>query len=218
MAQRRLLRVGLVASIARRRRVVLRFLSSPVAPSSRCWARLCLRVKRKTTRSPCASFAANADDPLARRAMADDDKDVRKTASTPPHSPPVAPPPNQARNSGGAGDLRDGKMSDPMVYNVLLGLVVVAAVVSVVCFTTLTIVPRAVLAMGMMACIWNVIDNLVGQRRDRGRMKNSQAQRVTTGCCVSTTIRTRGGRRACSAKSDRSREHGWEVEWTCVTV
>lgn len=65
-------------------------------------------------------------------------------------------------NSGGAGHLRYGKMSDPMVYNVLLGLVVVAAVVSVVCFTTLTIVPRAVLAMGMMACIWNVIDNLWG--------------------------------------------------------
>ncbi|KAL1437998.1 hypothetical protein MTO96_048455 [Rhipicephalus appendiculatus] len=64
-------------------------------------------------------------------------------------------------NSGGAGDLRYGKMSDPM-YNVLMGLVVVAAVVSVVCFTTLTIVPRAVLAMGMMACIWNVIENLWG--------------------------------------------------------
>lgn len=52
-------------------------------------------------------------------------------------------------------------MSDT-VYNILMGLVVVAAVVSVASFTTFTIIPRVVLAMGMMACLWNIIENLWG--------------------------------------------------------
>lgn len=64
-------------------------------------------------------------------------------------------------NSGGAGDPRSAKMSDT-VYNILMGLVVVAAVVSVASFTTFTIIPRVVLAMGMMACLWNIIENLWG--------------------------------------------------------
>lgn len=64
--------------------------------------------------------------------------------------------------SGGAGDrLGSVKMSDPM-YNMLIGLVVVAAVVAVAYFTTLTIIPRAVLVMGMAACIWNVMGNFWG--------------------------------------------------------
>ncbi|KAH7935989.1 hypothetical protein HPB52_016244 [Rhipicephalus sanguineus] len=58
-------------------------------------------------------------------------------------------------------DLRSAKMSDT-VYNILMGLVVVAAVVSVASFTTFTIIPRVVLAMGMMACLWNIIENLWG--------------------------------------------------------
>lgn len=48
------------------------------------------------------------------------------------------------------------------MYNMLIGLVVVAAVVAVAYFTTLTIIPRAVLAMGMAACIWNVMGNFWG--------------------------------------------------------
>lgn len=65
--------------------------------------------------------------------------------------------------SGGAGDRRlwSSKMSDP-VYNVLLGLVAVAAVVSVVYYTTLTILPRAILAVGMMACLWGVVESFWG--------------------------------------------------------
>lgn len=65
--------------------------------------------------------------------------------------------------SGGAGDrpLRSSKMSDPM-YNILLGLVAVAAVVSITYYTTLTILPRAILAVGVMACIWGAMENFWG--------------------------------------------------------
>lgn len=65
--------------------------------------------------------------------------------------------------SDGAGDRRvwSSKMSDP-VYNLLMGLVAVAAVVAVAYYATLTILPRAIIAVGMMACIWGVVENFWG--------------------------------------------------------
>lgn len=133
--------------------------------SSGCWTRPCVRVTRKKKnkiamriirRQRRRSTGTTGVPRYSRRRQRCPENGVNTTASAASRATVVS-----GVNSGGAGDLRSSKMSDPM-YNVLMGLVVVAAVVSVTYFTTFTIVPRAILAMGMMACIWNVIENLWG--------------------------------------------------------
>lgn len=53
-------------------------------------------------------------------------------------------------------------MADP-VYNLLLLLVIIAAIVSIFFYTTLTILPRAILVMGLLACIWGALEGIWGQ-------------------------------------------------------
>lgn len=53
-------------------------------------------------------------------------------------------------------------MADP-VYNLLLALVIVAAIVSILFYTTLTILPRVILVMGLLACIWGALEGIWGR-------------------------------------------------------
>lgn len=52
-------------------------------------------------------------------------------------------------------------MADP-VYNLLIVLVIVAAIVSILFYTTLTILPRVILVMGLLACIWSAVEGIWG--------------------------------------------------------